>query len=178
MHLSKHFTLAEATKSHTALRLGIDNTPDDVQKEAMVSTAINILEPVRMHYNVGIIPSSWLRVEELERAICWGGSEKSSFARWCRRRELPIDENSWGKYFVRKSHPKGESVDFEVPGVSNLDLAKWCRDNLDFDQLILEFHNPLYPHSGWLHGSFSVAGNRADVLTIGPGINQTGLPGD
>ena len=40
-------------------------------------------------------------------------------------------------------------VDFELPGVSNYDLAQWCRNNLEFDQLILEFYNSGDPYSGW-----------------------------
>ena len=44
-------------------------------------------------------------------------------------------------------HVKGEAVDFEVPGVTNAQLAAWIRDNLDYDQLILEFYESHDPTS-------------------------------
>ena len=47
MMLSPHFSLAELTKSSTASRLNINNTPDDVSIEALKLVAVNILEPVR-----------------------------------------------------------------------------------------------------------------------------------
>ena len=42
-----------------------------------------------------------------------------------------------------------------MPGVSNKDLAEYIRDNLNFDQLILEFFTPDDPNSGWVHCSFN-----------------------
>jgi hypothetical protein len=59
---------------------------------------------------------------------------------------------------VSSQHAKGQAVDFEVAGVSNLELAKWIRDNLEFDQLILEFYCAKKPNSGWVHVSY-----RADA---------------
>jgi hypothetical protein len=38
-------------------------------------------------------------------------------------------------------HTKGQSVDFEVAEVSNLEVALWISNNCDFDQLILEYWN-------------------------------------
>ena len=47
MNISKHITLAEATKSQTATRLGIDNTPDAFELEAMNLLANKVFEPIR-----------------------------------------------------------------------------------------------------------------------------------
>jgi len=45
-----------------------------------------------------------------------------------------------------------------------------------FDQLILEFHKPGVPDSGWVHCSFTETGNnRLECLTIGPNGTQPGL---
>ncbi len=52
-------------------------------------------------------------------------------------------------------HSKGEAVDFSVRGMTNYDLACWLRDNLRYDQLILEHFLPSVPGSGWVHCSFS-----------------------
>ena len=63
-------------------------------------------------------------------------------------------------------HVLGEAADFEVLGVDNLQTAIYIRDNLDIDQLILEFYTPGDPKSGWIHCSFRRHGeNRKDVLT-------------
>jgi hypothetical protein len=48
-------------------------------------------------------------------------------------------------------------------------LADWVRENLNFDQLILEHHNPEFgPNDGWVHTSFTKArANRHQCLKIG-----------
>ena len=74
MKLSDHFTLNELTKSQTALRLGIDNTPDDEQIENLKALCENILEPVRDKYGP-LTPSSGFRSIPLCETI--GSSVKS-----------------------------------------------------------------------------------------------------
>lgn len=142
MKLSEHFTLDEAEKSNTAIRLGIDNTaPADIIP-SLEHVAQNILEPVRAHYGVPITPSSWYRCPLLNAAV---NSKPTS------------------------QHIKGQAVDFEIYGVPNDELAQWVADNLEYDQLLLEFFKPDEdPHSGWLHVSLCLNGrNRHDRRTIG-----------
>lgn len=148
MNLSQHFTLEEATKSQTALRLHIDNTPDEATIERMKIVARGILEPIRAHYKFPFSPTSFYRCTDLNRAI---GSKDTS------------------------QHVKGEAVDLELAGVSNYDLACWIRDNLKFDQLILESYTLGVPSSGWVHCSLVEGDNRNQVLTISGGQTQTGL---
>ncbi len=62
-------------------------------------------------------------------------------------------------------HCKGQAADIEVPGVANYDLAKWIADNLDYDQLILEFYTPGIPDSGWVHVSYTGKNHRKQSLT-------------
>jgi zinc D-Ala-D-Ala carboxypeptidase len=150
MRLSDHFTLAEFTKSQTADRHDIDNTPDDAQTERLKILCENVLEPVRQHFGKSFSPSSGFRSEELCVKI---GSKTTS------------------------QHAKGEAVDFEIPGVDNKELAYWIVDNLDFDQLILEYYKPGVPDSGWVHVSFKGEGNRNEVLTMTKGVGYSfGLP--
>jgi len=137
MRLSDHFTLQELTKSSTAERKGIKNAPDDTQIESLKDVCLNILEPVRTNYGVPLRPSSGFRCLELNRAI---GSSDSS------------------------QHVKGEAVDFEVPHISNEDLAHWIMLNLDYDQLILEFYREGEPNSGWVHCSYVKGNNRKKAL--------------
>ena len=148
MYISPHFTLLEAYKSYKAIRLGIDNHPPELLIPTLQATAQNLLEPVRTHYKTPITPSSFYRCLPLNRAI---KSKDSS------------------------QHRKGQAVDFEVPGVSNVDLAHWIADNLEFDQLILEFYQKGVPMSGWVHVSWTPTGRRNEVLTIGK-TTTLGLP--
>ena len=140
MKLSKHFTLQEFTKSQTATRLGLKNQPGPEHIVRLEALCENVLEPVRVFFNIPFSPSSGYRSPELCKAI---GSKPTS------------------------QHARGEAVDFEVPGLSNRDVAQWIVDNLDFDQLILEFYEEGDPNSGWIHVSY-VDGdkNRKEVLTL------------
>lgn len=140
MKLSKHFTLQEFTKSQTATRLGLKNQPGPEHIVRLEALCENVLEPVRVFFNIPFSPSSGYRSPELCKAI---GSKPTS------------------------QHARGEAVDFEVPGLSNRDVAQWIVDNVDFDQLILEFYEEGDPNSGWIHVSY-VDGdkNRKEVLTL------------
>ena len=54
----------------------------------------------------------------------------------------------------------------ECSRVGNDELAEWVRDNLEFDQLILEFYQQGKPSSGWVHCSYKTNGdNRQKVMT-------------
>jgi len=137
MNLSKNFTLTEYTKSQTALRQGIDNTPGDEHLASAKLLFEKVVQPVRDHFGPTVINSGY-RGPALNAAV--GGSSSSQ-------------------------HCKGEAVDIECPGVPNYDVAKWIEDTLDFDQLILEFYTPGIPDSGWVHVSYKSEGNRKSVLT-------------
>jgi hypothetical protein len=51
-------------------------------------------------------------------------------------------------------HAKGMAADFEIFGTPNNEVFKWIKQNLLYDQMILEFWNPDEPNSGWLHVSY------------------------
>ena len=71
----------------------------------------------------------------------------------------------WIYSFGKTAKCKGQAVDIECPGTANYDVAKWIEENVDFDQLILEFYTPGIPDSGWVHVSYNSAGNRKSILT-------------
>lgn len=138
-HLSANFTLQEMTKSQTATRQGIDNTPTDSHVNSLQSLCREVMEPVRDEFKRPVTVTSGYRSKALCKAI---GSKATS------------------------QHAKGEAADFEISGVSNHKIAEWIRDNLEFDQLILEFYNPKGPSSGWVHVSYKgVDVNRKECLT-------------
>jgi len=137
MKLSGHFSLAELTKSQTATRKGIDNKPTLDHIENLTELCTHILEPTRRNFGKPIVITSGYRSEALCEAI---GSKTTS------------------------QHAKGEAADFEMFGVDNKELAKYIKNNLVFDQLILEFYNPDDPSSGWVHCSYSKEENRKQSL--------------
>lgn len=161
--ISEYFLHYEVVKSDTASRMGFDNTVycPDVEYRAR-ALAENVLDKVREQFGP-FSPTSWYRCEDLERYIC-----DKSYRSWCSKRGLDPDKSeSWQTYFMRKQHPSGAAADIEVPGVSNDELFEWIKDNLEFDQLIREFHVEGQPMSGWVHVSWSFDKNRNHAFVIG-----------
>jgi hypothetical protein len=108
--ISQHVSWDEATKSATASRLGIDNTPSEAIIETMKLTAEKVFEPLREQLGP-IRISSFYRSPDLNRAI--GGSKTSQ-------------------------HCKGEAIDCSGINVTNKELFNAACE-LEFDQLIWEF---------------------------------------
>ena len=149
--LSPNFSLHELTKSETALRLDLDNTPDEQATENLRLLCEMVLQPVRDHYGKGVKVNSAYRSPESNAAV--GGSKTSD-------------------------HCKGMAADIEIPGVANADLAQWIMDNLDYTQLILEFYTPGIPDSGWVHVSYDPANLKKQELTATKVAGKTQyLPG-
>lgn len=138
MKLTNNFSLAEMTKSDTALRLDMDNTPGPEEIDNMTRLCECVLQPVRNHFGKGVKVNSGFRHPNVNAKV--GGSKTSD-------------------------HCKGMAADIEIPGVANADLAKWIVDNLEFRQVILEFYTPGVPDSGWVHVSYNPGDNKKQVLT-------------
>ena len=51
VQLSRHFTLTEMTKSMTATRKGIDNTPGPGEIKSLGDLCYEVLEPLRAHFD-------------------------------------------------------------------------------------------------------------------------------
>jgi uncharacterized protein YcbK (DUF882 family) len=137
MKLSSNFSLKELTASQTAERKGINNNPNEDQINKLKMLCENVLQKVRDHYSKVVTVSSGYRSPELCVAI--GSSQNSQ-------------------------HAKGEAADFEIFGLSNAELCKWITDNLEFDQMILEYHKLEEPNSGWIHCSYKSEDNRKQIL--------------
>ena len=139
MKLSKHFSLKEMTKSGTAARLGLDNTPNEEQIENLKALCENILEPLRDYYESRpIMVSSGFRSEKLSEAI---GSTS------------------------RSAHCQGMAVDVEIPAFDNKQVAAHIKNNFDFDQLISEYYEEGVADSGWIHVAYKRDGsNRKQSL--------------
>jgi len=140
MKLSEHLDLAEVTRSDSAKRKGIDNTPTPEHIENFKKLAQNIFEPIRKHFVVPIHISSGYRSKALNTAI--GGS-------------------------LTSQHCSGEAIDIDMDGsangVTNKMVFEFIKANLNFDQLIWEFGTKDAPD--WVHVSFESTGKqRKQVL--------------
>lgn len=132
----KYFTINELTKSATAARRGINNTPDATAKKNLELLVENILDPLREAWGAPIIVSSGYRCPKLNRAV--GGAKASQ-------------------------HMLGQAADIHTVSdkpADNRKLFDLIRSlKLPFDQLINEYNY------NWIHVSFGPR-NRRQILTI------------
>ena len=136
--ISKHISYKEATRSITAIRLGIDNTPFEYELGNMKAVAENIFEPLRKWVGGAIKVTSFFRSTKLNKAV--GGSESSQH---CQGRAIDIDDVYGYK--------------------TNAEMFHYIKDNLDFDTLIWEFGT--YDNPDWIHISYvSNERNRGRIL--------------
>ena len=130
MQLTPHFSLEELTRSSTAERHRIDNTPPVEVVENLRALCQAVLEPARIAFGAPIYVSSGYRCAALNKAI--GGKPTSQ-------------------------HLRGEAADLQVKGVANLNRLYKILDGLDHDQLLYETNAA---GTQWLHISFRQSGNR------------------
>jgi zinc D-Ala-D-Ala carboxypeptidase len=138
-NVSKHITLDEAITSATALRNGINNSPDSVTFERMKLVANKCFEPLREWYGKPIRINSFYRSQLLNVKV--GGSSTSQ-------------------------HVKGEAIDISAGNkVENKKLYDWLIANLpEWDQILWEYGNDIGPD--WIHISYKQKGNRKQVIRI------------
>jgi zinc D-Ala-D-Ala carboxypeptidase len=110
MKLSKNFALEEFTKSVTAEKADIDNTPNPIQIGKLKNLCEDVLQPLRDALGKPITITSGFRCHKLNKLV--GGAENSQ-------------------------HQSGEAVDFWC---EDLEYAfSWIQQYaVDFDQLIWE----------------------------------------
>lgn len=132
----QYFTLNELTKSDTAIRKGINNTPNAEQIKNLEALVNYILDPLRKYYDKPIIVTSGFRCKELNNIV--GGSKTSDHMTGC-----AVDIRT-----VQDTKEENKKL---------FDLA--LKLNLPFDQLIDEYNYD------WVHISYSPK-NRRQVLHI------------
>jgi len=147
--ITTHFTAGEMERSSTATRLGLRNVcpPELIGNMLEVASALEI---IRDHFKAPIHVTSCYRSPAVNAAV--GGSPTSA-------------------------HRFAHAADFEVSGVSNIDVCRWVAKNIkDFDQIIYEF-GP----SGWCHLGFTGRTPRMQSLTAtkvgGKTVYHTGIIG-
>ena len=133
----KYFSIQELTKSATAQRKGIDNTPSVTVSANLTALVEKVLDPLRKAYGKPIIVTSGYRCEKLNKAV--GGAASSQ-------------------------HVKGQAADIrsvaDTPEENKkiFDLA--VKLNLPFDQLINEFGYD------WIHISYGELHRRQKLRAV------------
>lgn len=121
--LTPHFTLEEMTTSEAAERLGLDNTPGEQELSHLIALCEQILEPARLAIGPLHISSGY-RSPSVNKAV--GGAPTSG-------------------------HMLGHCADVIPINLDKIMFARWLRDNVKFDQIILEFGSEGHP--AWIHVS-------------------------
>lgn len=140
MMLSKNLSLSEMTKSTTAKRRGIDNSPTEEHIENMKVLAEKIFQPIREYFGVPFSISSGYRSEALNKAI--GGSKTSQ-------------------------HSKGLAIDIDRDynfDPNNAQVFHYIKDHLNFDQLIWEFGTDENP--SWVHVSYTTTETQRGQILV------------
>lgn len=143
MKVMKYFTLTELTRSATAKRLGIDNTPSSAVRNNLEALVKNILDPLREAWGAPIVVTSGYRCEKLNKVV--GGAKNSQ-------------------------HLYGQAADIRTVSDSRDDNMKLLRKlielNLPFDKMIAEYVDAV-GRPDWIHVSFSSAHRRMKMTCKG-----------
>lgn len=135
----KYFFFEEFFRSDVADACGILNLPDPEQepfvRDNIARLVDHVLDPIRDYTGLPILINSGFRCPSLNELV--GGKESSQ-------------------------HLTGRAADITVIGMTvrdHKDLAYWCANHLDFDQLIM------YSKRKFIHISYvSPESNRHEVL--------------
>lgn len=141
--ISTHISWNEATKSSTAIKFGIDNTPGARELKNMKELAEAIFEPIRNHFGIPIKIEAFFRCRALNNKV-----SKS--------------QNS--------QHIFGEAIDLDddFGGLKNSDIFYFVVKNLEWDQIVWEYGDKENP--AWVHISYKKGANRKRI-TIARKIN-------
>jgi hypothetical protein len=120
MKLSHNFSLEEFTFSNTAIRKGIDNTPDEKHIANLQALCVHILQPLRDKLGKEVRINSGYRCKELNRVI--GGARNSQ-------------------------HIEGKAADIQIIDTNVEELFQFIKRHFEYDQLIQEFDS--WVHVSW-----------------------------
>ena len=146
MQLSKNFSLAELTRSATAAKFGIANTPNAEQVENLRALCVDCLQPARDLYGKPVIVNNGFRSQALNSAMARSGYRVSA----------------------NSQHLHGKAADIrDADKTKNKKLFDVLLERGVFDQLIWEDGGDQYPD--WIHVSYRKTGNRKQALRMRAG---------
>ena len=134
--MDRQVSLKELLFSETATRLNINNEPNEQILFNLQTLIQEVINPIVNHFGDIKITSGYRSPE-----LC-----------------LKIGSS------IKSQHCLGMAVDCEVLGLANRELADWIVNNLEYDQVILEFWEKDKINSGWVHISYNKENNRKMYL--------------
>jgi hypothetical protein len=126
----KYFTIKEMCSSHTAKKLGIDNTPSDEIKDNLTHLIESTLDPIREAFGDPIIISSGYRCPELNKAC--GGSKTSHHVKGIAA-DLDTDDNARLWDTIINSGLQWTQLINENPDANG--VPSWIHISVDADDL-------------------------------------------
>ena len=147
----KHFKLEEFTRSATAEKFNIDNTPNDYVIYNLDKLVVNILDPLREAFGSPIKITSGYRSKKLNRRT--------------QNDDLTRKLNSAVNGVKNSHHLFGKAADIVPIGKSFDEFVKfvedWIKDK-NFNQCIIESSGK----SKWIHISYDEGNNRKKIFSI------------
>jgi len=137
--ISKYVSYNEVIRSNTAKRKHINNIPNQLQLDRIITLSKKVFDPLRVWCGGKVRINSVFRSKALNRKI---GGVKSSQHLANRGAAMDIDDIYGHK--------------------TNLEMGDYIKDNLEFDQLIYEF--PVNGNPAWIHVSYNEGKNRGNVM--------------
>ena len=121
---SEFFTLEELTKSSTAKRLKIDNTPSEEVLKNLQYGVDMVLDPLRRIIQKPIIITSGYRCEKLNKAV---GGVSNSWHRQGNAADIHIadEENAREIFEILKTLPSVDTILFEHSSNSQWIHVQW-----------------------------------------------------
>ena len=130
--LSKYLSYAQAIKSDTAKKNGLDNTPTANEKENLKQLGLNVYDKIYEKFNGNVKLTSVFRNEAVNKKV--RGSSTSQ-------------------------HRYGQALDIQgTNGVTNKQIFKYVKENLDYHQIIWEYGSSSEPN--WVHVGYKPSGNK------------------
>jgi hypothetical protein len=126
---------------------GLPNIPNTDQIMNLKVLCEQVLQPLRDYYGAVTINSGF-RSFEVNKAV--GGASTSQ-------------------------HLRGEAADIVIKGVDNDEIWQYIKENLPFDQLILEYVPQNNPENGWIHVSYAMRNRRQALSCVAKGKYVQGL---
>ena len=144
--ISKHLSYAEVVKSATAIKRGINNSPNEKELANIKMLAEKVFEPTREHFGKPIGLISGFRSLVLNNAV---GGAKSS-------------QHLAGAFNGKEEAAFDIDADVFDNGITNTDIFNYIKDNLSYDQIIAEFYDNGQP--AWIHVSYRKDRARKSTL--------------
>ena len=150
--ISAHISYNEATRSQTAIRKGLNNTPGAKQIENIQLWAEKVFELLREHVSNKRGKDSPIHINSIYRSVAVNASVGGS----------KTSQHCAGE--ASKMEEAAGDIETNYDDFNNKDLFMLIKNKGVFDQLIWEYGDDKAPD--WVHVSYRKGANRHQVLKV------------